>query len=166
MILPSLYSLGDIIHIVPCPLSMTSSPVCVPNRRIHRHRCREQGPGPQKPTAKWLRPELRSISRLQKINGVILCTYITRHACVGISNHDNGALALTLQALGGRRRATHEALGDIKLPPYLSRNISAMRKHRNAKLCTHLPKYLAEVMCKFGANPMSDDVTEISEVKL
>ena len=33
----------DVIPIVPCPLSLTSSPVCAPNGRIHRHRCREQG---------------------------------------------------------------------------------------------------------------------------
>ena len=62
---------------------------------------------------------------------------------------------------------THEALGGIKLPHplYFSRNISAMRKRRSAKLCAHLPEYLAEVVCKFGANPISDDVTVTSEVK-
>ena len=73
---------------------------------------------------------------------------------------------LTRQALGVG--ATHEALGGgIKLPPlYFSRNISATRKRRSAKLCTHLPEYLAEVMCKFGADPISDDVTVTSEVRL
>ena len=37
----------DVIHIVPCPLSLTSSPVCAPNRRIRSQtQCRETEQGP------------------------------------------------------------------------------------------------------------------------
>ena len=75
---------------------------------------------------------------------------------------------LTRQALGVG--ATLEALGGgghkVAFPLYFSRNISATRKRRNAKLCTHLPEYLAEVVCKFGADPISDDVTVTSEVRI
>ena len=75
-------------------------------------------------------------------------------------------IILTRQALGVG--ATREALGaGHKVAPlYFSRDISATRKRRSAKLCTHLPEYLAEVMCKFGADPISDDVTVTSEVGL
>ena len=34
----------------------------------------------------------------------------------------------------------------------------------DAKYCAHLPEYLAEVVCKFCANPISDNVTVTSEV--
>ena len=73
---------------------------------------------------------------------------------------------LTRQALGVR--ASREALGGRHkvAPLYFSRNVSATRKRRNAKLSTHLPEYLAEVMCKFGADPISDDVTVTLEVRL
>ena len=54
----------------------------------------------------------------------------------------------------------------IKLPPpiYLSRNISATPKRRDAKPCTDLPECLAEVVCKLDANPISDDITMTSEI--
>ena len=78
------------------------------------------------------------------------------------------SITLNRQALGVG--ATREALGGggMKLPPplYFSSNISATREPRNAKLYTHLPEYLVEVMCKFGADPMPDDVTVTSEVRL
>ena len=68
---------------------------------------------------------------------------------------------------GGRRHPRGDGGGGHKVPPlYFSRNISATRKRRSAKLCTHLPEYLAEVVCKFGADRISDDVTVTSEVRL
>ena len=59
---------------------------------------------------------------------------------------------------------TYEALGEgIKLPHlYFLRNISATRKRRDAKLCTQLPKYLAQIVCDFGVDPIFGDVTVTS----
>ena len=54
---------------------------------------------------------------------------------------------------GGRRQP-----GRISCPLYFSHNISATRKRRNAELCIQLPEYLTEVVCKSGANLISDDV--------
>ena len=73
---------------------------------------------------------------------------------------------LTRQALGVG--ATREALGGWHkvAPLYFSRNISAKRKRRDAKLCTHLPEYIAEVVCKFDADSISDDVTVTLKFRL
>ena len=65
----------------------------------------------------------------------------------------------------GGWRHPQGAGGHKVAPLYFSCNISTTRKHRNAKRCTHLPEYLAEVMCEFGAGPMSDDLTVTSEVR-
>ena len=73
---------------------------------------------------------------------------------------------LTRQALDVG--ATHEVLGGggHKVAAlYFSCNISAAHKCRNAKPGTQPPENLAEVICKFSANPISDDVTVTSEVK-
>ena len=73
-------------------------------------------------------------------------------------------MLLTRQALRGRRHP--QGAGGHKVAPlYFSRNISATRKRRNAKLCTHLPEYLADVVCQFSGGPISDDVTVTSEVR-
>ena len=73
---------------------------------------------------------------------------------------------LTRQALGVGVGAAYEALrGALSCPLYFSRNISKTRKRRSGKRCTHLLEYLAEVVCKFGADPITDDVTMTSEVK-
>ena len=66
----------------------------------------------------------------------------------------------------GRRHPWGAGGGHKVASLYISRNISATRERRNAKLCTHLPDYLAEVVCNFDADPTSDDVTETSEVRL
>ena len=60
--------------------------------------------------------------------------------------------------------ATHEVLREgMKLPPLLLPQISdsATPQRRNTKLCTHLP-YPAEVVCKFDANSISDDVINLT----
>ena len=69
---------------------------------------------------------------------------------------------LTRQALGVC--ATHEPLGGgHKVAPLcFSRNISATQRRRDAKLCTHLPEYLAQVVCKFGVDRIQRDVTVTS----
>ena len=61
---------------------------------------------------------------------------------------------LTRQPLG--LRATRQPLrGGIKLPPlYFCDDIVAMRRDRETKLCTHFPEYLAEVVSKFGVDPI------------
>ena len=52
-------------------------------------------------------------------------------------------------------RATRQPLGGgIKLPPPFTDDIVATRRDRKAKLCTHLSEYLAEVLSKFGADPI------------
>ena len=51
-------------------------------------------------------------------------------------------------------------------PLYFCKDIVSTRRDREAKLCTHLPKYLAEVVPKFGTDPICNDVTVTSEVKL
>ena len=58
---------------------------------------------------------------------------------------------LTRQPLGPR--ATRQPLGGHKVAPlYLCDDIVATRRDREAKLFTHLPEYLADVMSKFGVN--------------
>ena len=42
----------------------------------------------------------------------------------------------------------------VVAPLYFDDDIVATRKDREAKLCTHLPKYLAEVLSKFGVDPI------------
>ena len=39
-------------------------------------------------------------------------------------------------------------------PLYFCEDIVATRGDREAKLCTHLPEYLAEVVCKYGVDPI------------
>ena len=84
---------------------------------------------------------------------------------VGNPEAHQGASVLTRQALGSAPLARRWE-GHKVVPLYFSQNISATRKRRNAKLCTHLPDYLAEGVCKFGADSTSDDVTVTSEVRL
>ena len=68
---------------------------------------------------------------------------------------------------GGRRHPRGAGGRGLKVTPlYFPRNISATRTRRSAKLCTHLLEFLAEVVCKFGADPISDDVTVMSEVRI
>ena len=62
------------------------------------------------------------------------------------------------QAAGGE--------GDIVAFLYFCDNIIATRKDREAKPCTHLPEYRAKVVSKFGVDPVWNDVTVTSEVKL
>ena len=73
---------------------------------------------------------------------------------------------LTRQALGVG--ATREALGGHKVAPFTSHAISLQRVSVEARnyACTHLLEYLAEVVCECGADPISDDVTVTSEVRL
>ena len=60
---------------------------------------------------------------------------------------------LTRQALG--LRATRQPLGGHKVAPlYSYDDIVATRRDREAKLRTHLPEYLAEVVSKFGVVPI------------
>ena len=60
---------------------------------------------------------------------------------------------LTRQPLG--LRATRQPLGGHKVAPlYFCDDIVATRRDREAKLCTHLPEYLAEVVSKFGVDPI------------
>ena len=56
-------------------------------------------------------------------------------------------------AAAGPPRHPPAAGGGIKLPPlYFSDDIVATRSDREAKLCTYLPGYLAEVEFKFGVD--------------
>ena len=72
---------------------------------------------------------------------------------------------LTRQPLG--LRATLQPLGGHKVAPlYFCDDIVRTRKDREAKFCTHVPEYLAEVVSKFGVDPIWNDVTVTSEVKL
>ena len=55
----------------------------------------------------------------------------------------------------GPPRHPPAAGGGIKLPPlYVYDDIVATRRDREAKLRTHLPEYLAEVVSKFGVDPI------------
>ena len=58
------------------------------------------------------------------------------------------------------------AEGDIKLPPFTYCSISPQSINVECKTLPHPPEYLAKVVYKFGANPIADDVTVMSEVKL
>ena len=50
-------------------------------------------------------------------------------------------------AAGPPRHPPADGGGGIKLPPlYFCDDIVATRRDREAKLCTHLPEYLAEVV--------------------
>ena len=47
------------------------------------------------------------------------------------------------------------AAGGHKVAPlYFYDDIVATRRDREAKLCTHLPEYLAELVFKFGVDPI------------
>ena len=70
-------------------------------------------------------------------------------------------------AAAGPPRHPPAAGGGHKVAPlYFCNDVVGMRKGREAKLCTHLSEYLAEVVFKFGVDPISNDVTVTSEVKL
>ena len=70
----------------------------------------------------------------------------------GVGSDPPGGRGITRQPLG--LRATRQPLGGIKLPTlYFCEDIVATRRDREAKLCTHLPEYLAEVVSKFGVDP-------------
>ena len=58
-------------------------------------------------------------------------------------------------AAGPPRHPPAAGGGGIKLPPlYFYDDIVATRRDREAKHCTHLPEYLAEVVSKFGVDPI------------
>ena len=58
-------------------------------------------------------------------------------------------------AAAGPPRHPPVAGGRHKVAPlYLCDDIVATRRDREAKLCTHLPEYLAEVVSKFGVDPI------------
>ena len=61
---------------------------------------------------------------------------------------------LTRRPLG--LRATRQPLGGgHKVAPlYFCADIVATQRDRETKLCTHLPEYLAEVVSKFGVDPI------------
>ena len=60
---------------------------------------------------------------------------------------------LTRQPLG--LRATRQPLGGHKVAPlYFCEDIVATQRDREAKLCAHLPVYLAKVVSKFGVDPI------------
>ena len=42
--------------------------------------------------------------------------------------------------------------GHIVAPLYFCDDIAATRRDREAKVCTHLPEYLAQVVSKFGVD--------------
>ena len=65
--------------------------------------------------------------------------YVYNPAAAGPPRHPPAA------ALGG---------GHKVVPLYFCDDIVATEKDREAKLCTHLPEYLAEVMSKFGVDPI------------
>ena len=44
--------------------------------------------------------------------------------------------------------------GHTVAPLYFCDDIAATRRGREAKLCIHLPEYLAEVVFKFGVDPI------------
>ena len=59
-------------------------------------------------------------------------------------------------AAAGPPRHPHAAGGGgHKVAPlYFCDDIVGTRKDREAKLCTHLPEYVAEVVSKFGVDPI------------
>ena len=59
---------------------------------------------------------------------------------------------LTRRPLG--LRATRQPLGGHKVAPLYFEKIVATRRDREAKICTRLPEYLAEVVFKFGVDPI------------
>ena len=72
-----------------------------------------------------------------------------------------------IPAAAGPPRHPPNAGGGHKVAPlYFCKDIVATRRDREAKLCTHLPEYLAEVVSKFGVDRIWNDVTVTSEVKL
>ena len=52
----------------------------------------------------------------------------------------------------GPPRHPPAARGHKVAPLYFCDDIVATRRDRGAKLCTHLPEYLAEVVSKFGVD--------------
>ena len=71
---------------------------------------------------------------------------------------------LTRRPLG--LRATRRLLGGAySCPLYICVDNVVTRYDREAKLCTHIPKYLDEIMSKFGVDPLCNDVTMMSEVE-
>ena len=69
-------------------------------------------------------------------------------------------------AAAGPPRHTLAAGGHKVAPLYFRKDIVATRRDRQAKLCTRFPEYLAEVVSKLGVDPVWNDVTVSSEVKL
>ena len=67
---------------------------------------------------------------------------------IGLKSHVNPAAA------GPPRRPPAAGGGAYSCPLYFCDDIVATRRDREAKLCTHLPEYLAEVVSKFGVDPI------------
>ena len=65
-------------------------------------------------------------------------------------------------AAGPPRHPPAAGRGHKVAPLYFCDDIVATRRDREAKLCTHLPEYLAEVVSKFGVDPIYNDVTVTS----
>ena len=58
-------------------------------------------------------------------------------------------------AAGPPRHPPAAGGGGHKVAPlYFCDDIVGTRRDREAKLCTRLPEYLAEVVCKFGVDPI------------
>ena len=69
-------------------------------------------------------------------------------------------------AAAGPPRHPPAAGGHKVVPLYFCEDIVATHRVREAKLCIHLPEYLAEVVFKFGVDTILNDVTVTSAVKL
>ena len=81
---------------------------------------------------------------------VIALVCLGEMAKISYHHHHLDLSLLTRQPLG--LRATRQPLGGggIKLP---CDDIVTTRRDREAKLCTHLPEYMAEGVSKFGVDP-------------
>ena len=74
---------------------------------------------------------------------------------VNISSPSLNPIYFNPAAAGPPRHPPAAALGGHKVAPlYFCDDIVAMRRDREAKLCTHLSEYLAEVVFKFGVDPI------------
>ena len=85
-------------------------------------------------------------------NYVVLLTMVNKEVEKCCKYFNQCYQYLTRRSLG--LCATRQSLGDIFVPRFLPRNISAMRRSRSTKLGTHISGCVMDVMLKFGFNPM------------
>ena len=91
---------------------------------------------------------------------VCRCLVTINPAGAGGRRHPRGA-----GGGGGGAKICPPLINTHKNPnPFTSHALSPQRVNVETRNFAHLSEYLAEVVCKFGADPISDDVAVTSEL--